>query len=151
MAKSLVTLKAELRSSEELCCTEDNLMQCDPVTVSPELLLTGENINLLGTDLSFSNTVQPNGFTYRSKEGEEAVFTYNNRTGNMFGSFTNTKGESYEIQRCLHGHVIKQYEKIKQYRSVNLENEMMGVMRSHSEDYNNVDRNEIVTFSIKFY
>ena len=99
----LVTLQHHSSAAaDDSCCSH-----CSPVTVRPELLTSKENINILGTELAFSDRLDPHGWLYEGTDGEEAVITYSQTTGNMFGSFTDAEGKSYSIERCHAGHVIK--------------------------------------------
>ena len=96
--------------SVEACCNEEHLLLCSEITVDPVVLLSGEDINILGSDLVFDSTVEPNGFVYHNSLGDEAVITYNNKTGNMFGTLATHDDKSYAIEKCHHGHVIKEYD-----------------------------------------
>ena len=96
--------------SVEACCNEEHLLHCTEITVDPDILLSGEDINILGYDLVFDFTVEPHGFVYHNSLGDEAVITYNNKTGNMFGTLATHDDKSYAIEKCHHGHVIKEYD-----------------------------------------
>ena len=57
----------------------------------------------------FHSTIQPNGLVYKNSNGDEAVVTYNQKTGNMFGSFKTHQDKSYAIEKCHHGYVWKEF------------------------------------------
>merc|ERR1712223_833696 len=107
---SLTNITSVNTRSVEACCNDDNLLLCSEISVDPSLLLSGEDINILGADLVFDSTVEPHGFVYHNSLGDEAVITYNNKTGNMFGTLSTHDDKSYFIEKCHHGHVIKEYD-----------------------------------------
>ena len=95
----------------ENCCTESNLLTCERVNVNPALLLEGQNdFTILGISFTFSNDIEPHGLVYKTEAGDEAVITYNEDTGNMFGSVKTREGRSYAIEKCEGGHVVKEYD-----------------------------------------
>jgi len=158
----LVTLQHHSSAAaDDSCCSH-----CSPVTVRPELLTSKENINILGTELAFSDRLDPHGWLYEGTDGEEAVITYSQTTGNMFGSFTDAEGKSYSIERCHAGHVIKMNDEnvtssVTAFRNdwrrdqyENRENITSGYdysAQSLSAGGRHQDNNEIVEYSIMFY
>ena len=95
----------------ETCCSnEEHLLLCTQVTVDPAVLLSGKDINILGSTLVFDSTVEPHGFVYHNTHGDEAVITYNNKTGNMFGRMSTHEDKHYFIEKCHYGQVIKEYD-----------------------------------------
>ena len=107
---SLINIPPVKTRSVEACCNDANLLLCTDINVDPILLLSGEDINILGSDLVFDSTVEPHGFVYHNSLGDEAVITYNNKTGSMFGTLKTHDDKSYAIEKCHHGHVIKEYD-----------------------------------------
>ena len=97
-------------SRADLCCTGENILSCSRIHVSPNLLTSQQNLNILGTELYFANKVEPHGFAYKNRWLDEAVLTYNKKTDTMFGSF-HIQGRDYEIEKCSNGHVLKQRKK----------------------------------------
>ena len=87
----------ESESEAEACCSDDNLLTCQNALVDPQILETKEDIMLADVVVSFKSTVAPNGFVYQSPVGDEAVITFNEDTGNMFGSFKTTSGRSFSF------------------------------------------------------
>ena len=107
--KGLVSFPNGTSKSPEVCCNDENLMNCLSAAVDPELLLSKEDISILDTDLAFHSTIQPNGFVYKNSAGDEAVITFNQDTDNMFGSFKTHQDKSYAIEKCHHGYVWKEF------------------------------------------
>ena len=58
--------------------------------------------------MAFISTVDPNGFVYRNHQGDEAVITRNEDSGNIFVSLKTQDGRSYTIEKCQ-GYVVKEY------------------------------------------
>ena len=113
-AKSLVSLIShDGESTAKSCCSDSSLLSCDPVMVDPELLLSQKNINILGTELTFSSRVEPHGLVYHNSLGDEAVISFNKETGNMFGSLNTHDNKVFAIEKCEKSHVIKQYDVTK--------------------------------------
>ena len=56
---SLINITSVNTRSVEACCNDDNLLLCSEISVDPSLLLSGEDINILGSDLLFDSTVEP--------------------------------------------------------------------------------------------
>ena len=95
----------------ESCCKESNLLTCESVDVHPAMLMEGQDdLTILGISFTFSNDIEPHGLVYKTEAGDEAVITYNEDTGNMFGSVKTTEGRSYAIEKCEGGHVVKEYD-----------------------------------------
>ena len=107
---SLVNITPVSTRSFEACCEEEYLLNCTEVSVNTTVLLSGQEINILGTVLLFDSTVEPHGFVYHNRQGDEAVISYNNKTGNMFATLKTHDDKTYFIEKCHHGHVIKQYD-----------------------------------------
>ena len=107
--KGLVRIPKGQTRSTEVCCNDKNLRNCLSAAVNPDLLVTKEDISILDIDLEFHSTIQPNGLVYKNSNGDEAVVTYNQKTGNMFGSFKTHQDKSYAIEKCHHGYVWKEF------------------------------------------
>ena len=80
------------------------------VTVDPNILRKGEDITINGLDFQFHNNPQPRAFTYHTEAGDEAVITYNEATGSLFGSVKTVAGKSFAIEKCHGGHVWKEFD-----------------------------------------
>ena len=133
----------------DLCCTGKNILSCSRINISPKLLTSQQNINILGTDLHFANRVEPHGYAYKNRWLDEAVLTYNKKTDTMFGSF-HIQGRDYEIEKCHNGHVLKQHKK-----KDTLKDDVVKMYEIPSNPalrfWGARDQTTIATFTIKFY
>merc|ERR1712130_1052015 len=100
---------SSVRTSSEACCKDKNLLSRQDAMVNPEILDTKEDIRLADVVVSFKSTVSPNGYVYQSPAGDEAVITFNKKTGNMFGNFKTTSGRSFAIEKCSSGHTWREF------------------------------------------
>ena len=110
--EDLVTrIPARKNLQPERCCNEDNLLTCERVNVNAAMLVEGlDDITINGISFTFSNDIEPHGLVYKNEAGDEAVITFNEDTGNMFGSVKTSDGRSFAIEKCAGGHVIKEYD-----------------------------------------
>jgi len=145
---SLINITSVNTRSVEACCNDDNLLLCSEISVDPSLLLSGEDINILGSDLVFDSTVEPHGFVYHNSFGDEAVITFNNKTGSMFGSLKTHDDKSYAIEKCHHGHVIKEYD-MASFEADQTERSLEPVMKTLENRVE--DTTTVVNYSIMFY
>merc|ERR550539_707094 len=145
---SLINIIPAKSRSVEACCSEANLLHFTEINVDPALIFSGEEINILGADLVFDSTLEPHGFVYHNSQGDEAVITYNNKTGNMFGSLKTHDDKSYAIEKCHHGYFIKEYD-MASFENDHMERSLDPVieMLEDRED----DTTTVVTYSIMFY
>merc|ERR1719219_2302139 len=149
---SLINITSVNTRSVEACCNEKHLLRCTQVTVDPVALLSGEDINILGSDLVFDSTVEPHGFVYHNTLGDEAVITYNNKTGNMFGRMSTHEDKHYFIEKCHYGQVIKEYD-LSSFGELEMGEEHGGGRSMEKVDarVEDMDNTTIVTYSIMFY
>ena len=134
----------------DLCCTGKNILSCSRINISPKLLTSQQNINILGTDLHFANRVEPHGYAYKNRWLDEAVLTYNKKTDTMFGSF-HIQGRDYEIEKCLNGHVLKQRRKETMMKDDVVKPDYEIPSNPALRFWGARDQTTIVTFTIKFY
>ena len=106
----VIPVARDAHRKSEKCCTEGQLLVCQDIDINPQLLLRKGDIRILGNRYIFSNDIEPHGLVYKTEAGDEAVITYNEATGNMFGSVKTTEGRSYAIEKCEGGHVVKEYD-----------------------------------------
>ena len=133
----------------DLCCGGENIISCSRIHVSPKLVTSQQNINILGTEFYFANRVEPHGYAYKNRWLDEAVITYKKKTDTMFGSF-HIQGIGYEIERCLNGHVLKRHKKAIMRDDV--VNPKYEIPRNPALRFWGArDQTTIVTFTIKFY
>ena len=98
------------QDSREACCMDSFLKSCTDVRVNPDLLGQASKLNIKGIELSFDGEVPPNGYVYKSPQGDEAVLSFNWQTGNLFGSLHTEDGRSFMIEKCNNGHVWKEFD-----------------------------------------
>ena len=142
--------------SQEICCQDDLIKSCvDIVEIDPSVVDTRESINILGVDFDFSNEVPPNGFTYKTKDGGEAILSYNPQSGNMFGSVHMPDGSAYGLEKCQFGYVWKEFD-----MDIELGEFIPEKLLAEEENYNYLDNvdpqsmkdnNSMVTYSVMFY
>ena len=115
--------------------------------IDPSVLETQEDININGVEFTFSNQVPPNGFTYNTADGDEAIVTYNKVTGSLFATVKRADGTSFGLEKCSGGHVWKEFEvsSFKQDRAVNFSGNPTRKVKSTS------DNTTIVTYTVMFY
>ena len=109
VAPSLIQVSGH-RSSSEACCRTKNLLSCHEAIVNHDLITTKESIMLAGVTVSYVSTVAPNGYVYKNLDGDEAIITYNIKTGNVFGSFKTSTGKSYAIEKCGSIYIWTEFE-----------------------------------------
>ena len=153
----LLMIYSHFRSSvsrDNLCCGEENLLSCSSIDIFPEILVNKKEINILGTKLYFSNRVEPHGYAYKNNWQDEAVFTYNKKTGSLFGSFHIHGRGDFEVEKCHDGHVIKQREK-ETVKENDIDDD---IVYGKTQPMNWVeyfwgtrDQTSIATFTVKFY
>ena len=133
----------------DLCCSGENILSCSRINVSPKLVTSQMNINILGTEFYFANRVEPHGYAYKNRWLDEAVLTYNKKTDTMFGS-VHIQGKDYEIEKCHNGHVLKQHKKKDK-----MKNDVVKIYDIPSNPalrfWGVHDQTTIVTFTIKYY
>ena len=105
----LISLPRDGSTGSEECCSDQNIETCVTAAVNTDTFLSKGNISILVADLVFHSTVNPNGQVYKNAVGDEAVITYNDQTGNMFGTFKTHQGKSYALEPCGSGHVWKEF------------------------------------------
>jgi len=106
---SLVQVSRTRTWSSEACCRDKNLLSCHAAMVDPDILDRKEDIMLADVVLTFKSMVPPNGYFYQSPAGDEAVITFNAKTGNMFGNFETSTGRSFSLEKCSSGHTWKEF------------------------------------------
>ena len=138
----------ETKRSTEICCNDNNLLSCTEVKLDPTNL-SKKKITLKGIQLTFSNFVEPNGYDYKSSQGDEAILSFNKETGNMFGSLTTHEGRSFAIEKCHHGHVWKEFN-VSSFGEDTLidEGENRNIFEARKIP---TDMETIVTYSVMFY
>ena len=106
----VIPVARDAKGTSEKCCTEAHLVLCQEVDINRKLLFRKRDIKILGSTYTYSNPIDPHGLVYKTEAGDEAVITYNEDTGNMFGSVKTSDGRSFAIEKCAGGHVFKEYD-----------------------------------------
>ena len=137
--------------SDEACCTDSNVASCLDVLVSPEYL-DDDSLTIIGIDFTFTNDVPPHGYAYSSDAGDQAVLSYNDDNGNMFGSVHTHDGRAYSIEKCENGHVWKEFN----VASFPPEDDALAPPTSSKlgiqfDPKSAEDNTTIVTYSVMFY
>ena len=78
--------------------------------VDPESLHSEDGISINGMALKFSNTVPPHGFVYKTDLGDEAVISYNEETGNIFGTLKTHDGKSFALEKCRSQYIFEEFD-----------------------------------------
>ena len=108
LAEHLITL-SPTRSSEK-CCNDKTIKTCFGAKVNIDNLMSGDDVTINDVSLTFRGQVPPHGRVYKNNEGDEAIITYNNDTGNVFGSLKTHKGESFALEKCENSHVWIEFD-----------------------------------------
>ena len=152
---SLISLPRDGSTGSEECCSDQNIESCVTAAVNPDTFLSRGNISILITDLVFHSTVNPNGQVYKNAEGDEAVITYNDQTGNMFGTFKTHQDKSYALEPCGSGHVWKEFNvsSFGQEEVVNVTSHGMGDSWRFMNNFfpDNPDNVTSYEYSVMFY
>ena len=106
----LIPVARDANGKSEKCCTEAHLLLCQDIDINRKLLFRKRDIKILGNTYTYSNHIDPHGLVYKTKAGDEAVITFRGNKGNMFGSIKTSEGRSFAIEKCVGGHVIKEYD-----------------------------------------
>jgi len=95
--------------SSQACCRDSTLRSCQEALVDPSVLLTREPLTLAGISLHFTSTIEPHGHVYKSAAGDEAIITYNQETGAVFGTLKTVTGDSFALEKCSLGFAWKEF------------------------------------------
>jgi len=138
-----------------VCCLGHNQKSCVEAGVDTSLLKSGKDLNLEGVTLSFSNRIPPNGYVYKSRAGDQAVITLDDKTGDKFGTFKTIKGKAFALEKCSSGHVWIEYN-VRSFKTdvkdgIQIKQGKRG--RSGSRRIRNGlnDNTTMATFSVMFY
>merc|ERR1719295_822190 len=151
---SLVQVSRTRIWSSEACCRDKNLLSCQAAMVDPDILDGKEDIVLADVVLSFKSMVPPNGYVYQSPAGDEAVITFNAKTGNMFGNFETSTGRSFSLEKCTSGHTWKEFN-VTSFEDISalelgdeeVESRKMAELRNSGAE----DTTTPATYSVMFY
>ena len=109
-ARELFSVAAPQSRSLEPCCDSDHALSCVDVEVDPQVLLSEDDISINGTFLLFSNTVPPHARVYKTEAGDEAVISYNPRTGSITGTLHTRGGRAFALERCGASYIWEEFD-----------------------------------------
>jgi len=95
--------------SAEPCC-DKNTISCYDVEVDTGSLHTENGISINGMALEFSNRVPPHGYVYKTVLGNEAVISFNEETGNVFGTLKTHDGRSFALEKCGNNYIFEEFD-----------------------------------------
>ena len=89
------------QSSGASCCPTDTdkLLSCFDVDVHPGVLYKPA-ISISGIALQFDHNIPPRGRVYKSVLGDEAIISYNNKTGALIGTLHTQDGLAFALIKC---------------------------------------------------
>ena len=116
------------------CCEDSNLRTCQRVNVDQKTLASENDISILGKEYQFSNFIEPSSYAYKTANGDEAVITLNQETGNMFASVKTNDGKSYGIEKCHTGHVWKEFGAALEFTILFKDNEISDTYVNKMDD-----------------
>merc|ERR1719322_75746 len=108
-SKELFSIPEVNSRSAEPCC-DKNTLSCFDVEVDPESLHTENGISINGLDMAFSNIAPPHAFVYKTDLGDEAVISYNEETGNVFGTLKTHDGKSFALEKCGNNYIFEEFD-----------------------------------------
>ena len=79
------------------------------VVVDFSILPAREPLTLADISLHFTSTIEPHGHVYKSAAGDEAIVTYNQETGAVFGTLKTVTGDSFALEKCSLGFAWKEF------------------------------------------
>ena len=138
------------KRSMEMCCNDDHLQVCREVEFEPRELSKG-NMRFNGIDFTFSNEVQPHGFVYKNKFGDEAIIDFHEKTGNLFGSINTHDGHSYAVEKCKAGHIWKEFDTSSFEKNLPIRVSNANRFSKREVPQLSQDRTTIKTYSIMVY
>ena len=148
-------------SAEDECCSGQNIQTCVIAAVNSETFHNKTNISILSTNLTFHSTVpvdlaiELRGKVYKNAEGDEAVITYNNLNGNMFGTFKTHQDKSFALEHCQSGHFWKEFNVTSfgrdEVADVTSPNPRFMIVPDHTDNTTNYEYSVMFYVSFNFY
>merc|ERR1719192_2205823 len=109
-ARDLISVRSPLTRSLEPCCDHTHVLSCVEVEVDPEVLLNEEDISINNVTLLFSNLIPPHARTYKTEAGDEAVISYNEKTGSITGTLHTADGHAFALERCGGSYIFEEFD-----------------------------------------
>merc|ERR1712038_434928 len=151
-AKDLFTIPSPLSRSLEPCCDSDNVLSCVDVEVDPEALLNEDDISINGVDLVFSNFIPPHARTYKTEMGDEAIISYNPKTGSITGTLHTEDGRGFALEKCGDSYIFEEFDE-DNFPGDEIEDEDYDGVSDDNINFNATAnmRQDQKTYSIMFY
>ena len=96
--------------SLEPCCDSDHVLSCVNVEVNPDILLSQDNISISNVTLAFSNLIPPHARVYKTEAGDEAIISYNPRTGGIIGTLHTHDGHAFALEKCGNSYIFEEFD-----------------------------------------
>merc|ERR1719195_630009 len=109
-ARDLFSVRSPLSRSLEPCCDHTHVLSCVEVVVDPEVILSEDNISINNVTLLFSNSIPPHARTYKTEAGDEAVISYNEKTGSITGTLHTADGHAFALERCGGSYIFEEFD-----------------------------------------
>ena len=140
--------------STVVCCQDSHLKSCYIIYDLDKTVFSNvtedKEFSLLEKEFQFSNTIPPNGFVFKSQDGDEAIFGVNKEKGTLFGSIKMEDGSSFGIEHCGDYHIAKEFDMSSFKEDIAITDGVKSGFDMSSGDYF-TDNTTIVTYSVMFY
>ena len=77
--------------------------------MNPDVILSADEITFDKITLTFSNAIPPSARVYKTDSGDEAIISFNNRTGSITGTLKTRDGRSFALEKCNKGHIFQEF------------------------------------------
>jgi len=109
-ARDLFSVRSPLTRSLEPCCDHTHVLSCVDVEVDPEVLLNDHDISINNVTLAFSNFIPPHARTYKTAAGDEAIISYNPKTGRITGTLHTEDGRGFALEKCGDSYIFEEFD-----------------------------------------
>merc|ERR1719195_633566 len=109
-ARDLFSVRSPLTRSLEPCCDNTHVLSCVDLEVDPEVLLNEDDISINNVTLLFSNFIPPHARTYKTEAGDEAVISYNEKTGSITGTLHTEDGHAFALEKCGGSYIFEEFD-----------------------------------------
>ena len=106
---NLFSMPRRRHGSREVCCDEKHARTCFNVDMNPDVILSADEITFDKITLTFSNSIPPCARVYNTESGDEAIISFNNRTGSIIGTLKTRDGRSFALEKCNKGHIFQEF------------------------------------------
>ena len=79
------------------------------MNINPKVLLHGDDLTIDRITLKFANIIPPRARVYNTDNGDEAIISYNNQTGNLIGTLKTHDGRSFALEKCKKSYIFQQF------------------------------------------